>query len=124
MIGERIRKRREELGISMAELARRAGISKGYMHQIERGRTENPSADVAYRLAVELSTTPADLLGKPVTFDDTPAITSELAAVARENDLTDEDVAVLANITYRGKRLRTKDDIWYVHQAIRRTLAS
>src|SRR3712207_917822 len=65
-LGEQIRKRREEKNVSAAELARQAGISKGYISQIEQDGTVRPSADVLYRLATALGTTVADLLERQV----------------------------------------------------------
>ena len=63
-LGDRIRQRRADTGLSAAELARRAAISKGYLSVIERGGSVRPSADVLARLATALGTTIADLLGQ------------------------------------------------------------
>jgi transcriptional regulator with XRE-family HTH domain len=41
-LGERIRKERLRYGMSQVELARRIGISKTAMNQIESGETEDP----------------------------------------------------------------------------------
>ena len=52
-VGDRIRRRREELGIAAKDLAERVGISPSYMSLIERqGRV--PSPEVAEALAHEL----------------------------------------------------------------------
>lgn len=52
-LGEFIRATRERRGISLRELARRAGISAPFLSEIERDR-RNPSDDIAVRLAAEL----------------------------------------------------------------------
>jgi transcriptional regulator with XRE-family HTH domain len=64
VIGDKIRTRRTEKGISAAELARRVSISKGYLHGLETGDAQNPSAEILFRIASELGTTIADLLGE------------------------------------------------------------
>lgn len=121
--GERVRMRREELGIRPAELARRVGISKGYLWQIEQGapRKRGVGGDILYRLAVELGTTPGDLLGRVVVGSE-PTITPELTAMGRQFDLTDDDLAMLATINYRGRKPSTVLEWWFIWESIRRTL--
>ncbi|CAG9620766.1 helix-turn-helix domain-containing protein [Sutcliffiella rhizosphaerae] len=43
MIGERIKKYREQRKMSMSELAERAGVAKSYLSSIERNLQSNPS---------------------------------------------------------------------------------
>ena len=57
-IGALIRARRERVGMTMAELARRAEISRSYLYAIEDAQTLNPSFDVVMRLAWELEDDP------------------------------------------------------------------
>jgi len=66
-LGTRIRKAREHVDISQAELARRIGISKNAMNAIEAGDTD-PRASRIVAIAQELGvSTDALLLGKPAT---------------------------------------------------------
>jgi XRE family aerobic/anaerobic benzoate catabolism transcriptional regulator len=60
-LGERLRATREERGLSLAELARRAGVSRRYLTEAEHGRA-NLSVGVLARLAEVLGTRPATLL--------------------------------------------------------------
>jgi XRE family transcriptional regulator, aerobic/anaerobic benzoate catabolism transcriptional regulator len=60
-LGSRLRSRREARGLSLAELARRAGVSRRYLTEAEAGRA-NPSVVVLARLAESLESTPAALL--------------------------------------------------------------
>lgn len=48
-----IKERREQLGISQGELAKRCGIAQSTLCDIEQGRN-NPSLSVAVKLASEL----------------------------------------------------------------------
>lgn len=91
-----LRKRAEELGISNAEVARRAGLSERRYGNYVSGRRE-PDLATLMRIASVLATTPNDLL-----TDKTPPKTSgnlarlrALAALAalRRDDL--ERVAIM-----------------------------
>jgi len=59
--GAAIRAVREKSGLSMREVAGRAGISQPFLSQIERGQSM-PSMITVYRLAETLAVTPGDLL--------------------------------------------------------------
>jgi transcriptional regulator with XRE-family HTH domain len=58
----RIRTRRLELGLTLAEVAERAGLSLPYVANLERGRG-NPTVDALRKLAAALETPPGRLLG-------------------------------------------------------------
>lgn len=61
LIGEAVRTMREKAGLSMRELARRAGVSQPFLSQIERG-VSAPSMVTIYRLADALDVLPGALL--------------------------------------------------------------
>src|SRR5262245_25648119 len=60
-LGGHLRALRQEAGLSLAELARRAGVSRRYLTEAEAGRA-NPSVALLVRLAQELGRSPAALL--------------------------------------------------------------
>lgn len=60
-IGERLRARRHELGLSLRELAHRLGVSPSLISQIERGRA-NPSVSTLYALVAALNVSLDELL--------------------------------------------------------------
>ncbi|MEY9891082.1 transcriptional regulator with XRE-family HTH domain [Catenulispora sp. MAP5-51] len=60
-IGAQIRRRREQRGMSSAELARRAGLSKATLSQLEAGKG-NPTIETLDALAVALLIPLTDLL--------------------------------------------------------------
>lgn len=62
IIGERLKRRMSELGLSQSELGRRVGISQQTIHKLVTGASRG-STHIA-RLARELETTPAFLLGE------------------------------------------------------------
>lgn len=61
-VGERIRRRRQELGLSQVALAEAAGINQGYLSQIERGKA-NPRRRTVDALAVALNLPQGVLIG-------------------------------------------------------------
>lgn len=126
-IGDRIRLRRVEKECSLAELARRANVSKGHLYSIESGETQSPSAELLFRIANELGTTMADLLGQEITKEaakrlDMDELPSGLQRLALEEDLPDADIEMLARIEYRGKKPDTLEDWRYIYESIKRTL--
>ena len=56
-----IRTKREEQNISQAELAKRVGITRAYLCQLEKGVKSNPSARILIAIAKELGVS-ADVL--------------------------------------------------------------
>lgn len=60
-LGYRIRCRREDLGLSMEELAEKVGMSKTGIWQIEKGRSV-PRANTIYRMCFALKISPNRLL--------------------------------------------------------------
>ena len=62
-MGEIIKARREELNISLVDFAKEAGISSGYLSQLENGRKTNPNLDVLVRIIQVLDIEIDALLG-------------------------------------------------------------
>ncbi|MBM7585296.1 XRE family transcriptional regulator of biofilm formation [Bacillus pakistanensis] len=61
MIGERVKKLRQERKMSMTELADKAGVAKSYLSSIERNLQQNPSVLFLEKIAGALSV-PVDAL--------------------------------------------------------------
>lgn len=68
-VGRRIRRLREEHGISLSELARRAGIGKATLSGLENG-SRNPTLETLWAVTAELGVPLASLLAT----DSTPVI--------------------------------------------------
>lgn len=60
LFGKRVRKLRQDLGISQEELAFSSNLHRTYISDIERG-TRNVSLDNIYKIAVALDVSPKDL---------------------------------------------------------------
>ena len=61
-LGNRIRSRREELGLTQPELAEKTLLSQGYISRVESGK-HNPTAHVVATFAKALSISADELLG-------------------------------------------------------------
>jgi transcriptional regulator with XRE-family HTH domain len=61
-VGSRLREKREKLGVSLRELARRVGVSPSLVSQIELDRV-NPSVSTLYALVTELGMTMSEVFG-------------------------------------------------------------
>ena len=62
-IGERIKARRIELGMSVEELGKRLGKNRTTVYRYETGYIENLPIDILEPIAAVLQTTPAYLMG-------------------------------------------------------------
>lgn len=122
-IGTRIKKRREEKNISLSELSRQTGISKGYLSSLESENADRPSADTLYKIAQALGTTVADLLGEKQARTE-QKIPESLRKFAEKENLTESDVKMLAAIQYRGERPETEADWRFIYESIKRTIQS
>ena len=78
-LGEFVRAKRTELGMSLREFAAMCGLSHTHVDSIERGydprsgRRVNPTSETIRKLAAALGTTESELLGvaAPAVTDDT-----------------------------------------------------
>lgn len=61
--GDRIKNRREELGMGQTELANKIGISKQSLYKYERDIVTNIPSDIIEKLSRALDVTPAFLMG-------------------------------------------------------------
>ncbi|MGM0843542.1 MAG: helix-turn-helix domain-containing protein [Bacillota bacterium] len=61
MIGERVKKLRQERKMSMTELADKAGVAKSYLSSIERNLQKNPSVQFLEKVSKALNV-PVDSL--------------------------------------------------------------
>ncbi len=63
-LGEKVRARRLELGMSLSALASKSGVARSYLYQVERGESV-PTFLKAQALAGALNLTMADMADEP-----------------------------------------------------------
>jgi len=108
-IGEFIRDLRRTAGVSLRQLAERAGVSNPYLSQIERG-LRKPSAEVLAQIAsaLRVSTPVMYLRAGLLDAKDGQGV---LAAIAADPDLTIAQKQSLSQIyeTFRRENTRSAD---------------
>ncbi len=107
-LGKLLRSRRETLGLSLREAARRANVDKGTVSHIEQGHIRNPGADVLMAIAQVLRMPMGDLFAVAgwmpkgelptlmpylrtkynLTPDETKELEEEFARIAREKGIS------------------------------------
>lgn len=118
-LGQRVRKFREQQGYSLSELARRAGISRSYLYQLETDAS-SPTQEKLELLARALNVALQDLLGIAIP---SPSRPKELLEFAERYRLSEEDIRMLSGIQYRGKRPSSVREWRILYDVIRGTLA-
>ncbi|MFL7839319.1 MAG: helix-turn-helix domain-containing protein [Candidatus Promineifilaceae bacterium] len=107
-LGERVKQRRLELGMTARELARQTGLSASFISQVERGKT-NVSLE-SLRLIAEkldasilyfLSESPQNLKPQNYRENDPPELNNSVIQVAERPTLTFPDLGVCYELLTR-----------------------
>ncbi len=126
LVGKRIATLRQIKGLSVPSLAEVAGVSKGYLWQLENGEDPNPSLGVLTKIATALETTTAELLGQPTVKARNVPIPEKLPRGLKEfldmqkrkgEPVPEDIVRVLAQLQARS----SLKDWEFLYEAIRRT---
>lgn len=124
ILGERLRKAREERGWSIRKLEAKSGVSNSAINLIESGRRPNPRLSTVQRLAAALDVSVAYLSGQ--TDDPRPPVAGRVLTAEerlkedgldvwlRGEGLTDEDVdlikAMMERLRKKGRRQGNQPD--------------
>ena len=124
-LGQRIRNRRHAQKLSLSELARLSGVSKGYLSQIERSMTARPSADTVFGISDALGISIDELYeGQRTTGPgtDSDELPPSLLEFVEESDLPPADIEMLNAIRFRGAQPEDKEDWRFLYESIRRAV--
>ncbi|MBZ0299978.1 MAG: helix-turn-helix domain-containing protein [Anaerolineae bacterium] len=113
-VGIKIRKLREESRLSLTELSQRSGVSRGYLHLIEKGES-SPTQEKLLAIAGALGVSVSELMGA----SDLPAVPESLKEFADEKGLPVGDIIMLSRINYRGQRPKTKEEWKLLYNVIK-----
>ncbi len=128
-LAKKIREERTKAGLTLDELAEKAGLSKTYLWELEQDEAgvKRPSADLVLKIADALSLTIADLMGLP-----TVKVQKESVNIPKSlfdfrdqqllmgNKLSDKDLRDLAGMSFRGGQPRTAEGWFAVYLAFSR----
>jgi transcriptional regulator with XRE-family HTH domain len=118
MIGTEIRRRREELGLTGAQLAERSGLTPSAVSQIETGK-RTPSSSSVMKLAAGLGCEVGDLYPKDLSprlpLEPSGAVSQPRARSGAEGNLT---IEILQGV--RDGRITVEAAVHQLEQAGRR----
>lgn len=101
-LATRLKEARTSRGWSLAEVADRAGLSRGYIHALEKGKAKRPGAEAVRRLE--------DVLGPLLLPAEREAdIPPGLAELADKRQLPPGEVRALANVRVQGRQPQSLD---------------
>ena len=69
LLGERIKEIRKEKGMTISELAERAGVAKSYLSSIERNKQTNPSIQFIEKVSEALGISVNDIIHRNDDMD-------------------------------------------------------
>lgn len=110
-VGRKIQELRLARGLSLSALAERAGVSKGYVSQLEAGEQGNPSLETLKKVANALEVTLGELLeteaarpiGAPVSSEMEPGLKAFLEGRRRSGRPVEEHIVpILVAAQWRG----------------------
>jgi transcriptional regulator with XRE-family HTH domain len=124
-IGDRIRRHRIEANMSISDLAAASAISRSYLSELENnsGNHQHPSARVVYAIGKALGVSMSELLGQPKILQPDTKPSRSLLHFAKERDLSDRDVEMLASIRFRGEPPKSAARWQFIYDAIRNSSA-
>ena len=117
-IGDNIKKYRQIRGLTLPDLATKAGVSKAFLWEIESGKSKRPGAEMLFKIAEALDVTIAHLMGKEPGKEAMdliePEINDGLRAFINErkvqgSPLDPEEIKSLSYVQLRGGRPTTKE---------------
>lgn len=121
-LADRVKLRMDEKKMTLADLARETGVAKGYLWEILDGRAKKPSAKTLYEIAVVLGTSVGDLLGREsIQPLDLNYISESLRDFASHEKIPEEDIKMLASISFRGDQPKTENDWKFLYESIKRS---
>ena len=129
-IGESISNYRQLRGLTLPQLATRAGVSKAFLWEIESGNSKRPGAETLWKIAEALGVTIADLMGKKppenAVTSVQPEVNEGLRAFINErkrlgSPLEPEEIESLSLVQLKGGRPATKEQWALVYGILRET---
>ena len=123
-LGHKIRFLRQGKEWTLAELAERTGLSKAYLSDLENGSAGKPNVQYMFSVATTLGVTLDELLtssraGVSRRRRADQELPPGLTGLQRELDLSDDEVQMLAQVNFRGKRPRDKEAWRFLWNAIK-----
>ncbi|MBN6888184.1 XRE family transcriptional regulator, master regulator for biofilm formation [Cytobacillus horneckiae] len=91
MIGNRVKKLRQEKKMSLSELAEQAGVAKSYLSSLERNLQTNPSIQFLEKIAGVLNVPVDHLIHEQINKDDLDAEWINIVKEAMESGVSKQE---------------------------------
>lgn len=104
VLGQRIKQRREQLGMGQTELAGQVGVTRQTIAKLEDDPTQNPKLDNLRRIASALGVSVAYLIGEG------HPVPENLRSLALNNGILYKDLDPLLLMNFEGKESRTEEE--------------
>jgi transcriptional regulator with XRE-family HTH domain len=124
-LGHRIRFLRTGKGWSLGDLAKKCGLSKAYLSDLENAEAGKPNIQYIYAVSLALGVTLSELLEENKTRSEATRpkrkesdLPSGLKEVQLELGLSDDDVEMLSQVNFRGNRPRDKEGWRFLIEAL------
>jgi transcriptional regulator with XRE-family HTH domain len=107
-LGQYLRTKREEAGLSIRELARLAGVDFAYLSRLESGERSEPSAELLQRIADVLEADASELLAY---VGIKPVMPEPRAYFRKQYGVSESDAEEMAQLLdkFTGKEQKAKD---------------
>lgn len=90
MIGDRVKKLRQEKKMSLSELAEQAGVAKSYLSSLERNLQTNPSIQFLEKIAGVLNVPVDHLIHEQINKDELDSEWMKIVKEAMESGVSKE----------------------------------
>ena len=130
-LAKRLKTLREAKDYSIDDLAKKSGVSRTYLWELEKDETnvKKPSADILLKIATAMSTTIADLLSQPMVrvAETEISIPASLQAFREQlkslggEELSEEDVRDLALVKFRGAQPASVAEWFQLYSTLKST---
>lgn len=98
LLGCELRRRRQDLGLTIGALAARAGLSQSFLSEIERGK-KLPSLASLDRIAAALGITRSTLVPPAGADPDAPGLPARIRLARERMGMTQEELAAAAGLS-------------------------
>jgi transcriptional regulator with XRE-family HTH domain len=127
-VGQKIRALRTEAGVTLPDLAEKAGVSKGFLSQLENDENANVSLDTLAKIAKALGVSVGGLLGLEAARakQTTEAVDPELEKLVQERQKAGRPIppdvirSLCALKERRGVAKKSKEDWAFLCDSIER----
>ncbi|CAM3381680.1 helix-turn-helix domain-containing protein [Cytobacillus oceanisediminis] len=90
MIGDRVKRLRQEKRMSLSELAEQAGVAKSYLSSLERNLQTNPSIQFLEKIAAVLNVPVEHLINEQINKDELDTEWIKIVKEAMESGVSKE----------------------------------